>query len=147
MIGYIRMLGCPSRFYRTQQGPPQSEFPNGQLGTGSCRGGPRGRPRWKFGSREGTAIRAAVRSDLGEQSENVYENKGSALKRLLENRGPCHPARSEESRQLSFQRTAEILRRLRLLRMTAGGVSLQPVDCRPEGRRYEETDGTKRECL
>ena len=32
---------------------------------------------------------------------------------------PCHSERSEESPQLLFQRTAEILRRLRLLGMTA----------------------------
>ena len=52
---------------------------------------------------------------------------------------PCHSERSEESRQLEFQRTTEILRRLRLLRMTVHWVFPQPVqasNCRPEGRCY-----------
>jgi len=40
---------------------------------------------------------------------------------------PCHSERGEESRQLFFQRTAEILRRLRFLKMAVNRVFPQPV--------------------
>ena len=39
----------------------------------------------------------------------------------------CHSERSEESPQLHFERTAGILRRLPLLRMTVKGVFARPV--------------------
>jgi hypothetical protein len=77
MIAYIPMLGCRPKIVSDSAWTPQSELPNGQLGAGSRRAGPCGRPLWKFGSREGAAIRTALTSNLREQSENVYENKGS----------------------------------------------------------------------
>ncbi len=51
--------------------------------------------------------------------------------RLLESVEACHSERSEESRHLRNQANTEILRRLRLLRMTVSGVFQRPAKATP----------------
>src|SRR5207247_9225557 len=75
-------------------------------------------------------IQQAAAGKLGKPLVTSLQDLTSGWRKTI---GPGHSERSEESRHLWNQANAEILRRLRLLRMTASGVFQQPA----KGRRYD----------